>query len=810
MAGNGRNVVARAWVQIVPEMSGSQETIAKGLSEAAAPAGEQAGRKAGEGYGNGLLAKLRGLGSKVSAALGSALAPVKARFTSAAQQAANAFNTQVVARLSALGSSVSAKVTSGLAPIKAKFTSAGITSGSGFLSAVGSKLATLGSAVASKASSALSSVKSLFSSKGGESGSSMGEGIAKGFGAKTAAIFAVAQNVANKVLSTITASISSAVSRVDTLNNFPTVLQNLGYSAEDAAQSTNTLSERLSSLPTKLNDAASGVQQLAPASASVQQATDRYLAFNDALLAGAASEDIQSNAMQQLTKSLSTGKMEMDSWMSIQQAMPGQLNQVAKAMLGQNASASDLYNAMKDGSISVQQFADAMVDLDQNGADGIASFAEQAESAVGGISTSFSNMKNAVTKGVANVIQAVGASNIVGVINQVKGGINAAFVGVVSMVGPAKEALSGFGQSLAEIDGQTSVFSTALSALQALFGSLAEAASALISGALETLPGYLSTLASAATPLIQMVSAAVPVIVQMVADVASFAASLLATVAPAIISVAETITAALPLIQALWDTVWPAMSATLQVVFGVISSVVQTFMAAIQVVISAVMAAINGDWEGAWNIVSNALSSAWEGMKSAAKGGIDAVYSVVTGIKDKVTGFFSDAGEWLVNSGKAMLDGLKQGIQKGISGAIDAVKSGLSQIRSFFPFSPAKRGPFSGHGYTTYSGQALMTGLGEGISRAARTAVLAASSAMGDVSSALLADELGASWQRPGLAFAGAGLAANASLLAAAGQVANTYAGDTYNVNLSATDDARLMEAIDLIVSRVRRSAAMA
>ena len=63
-----------------------------------------------------------------------------------------------------------------------------------------------------------------------------------------------------------------------------------------------------------------------------------------------------------------------------------------------------------------------------------------------------------------------------------------------------------------------------------------------------------------------------------------------------------------------------------------------------------------------------------------------------------------------------MLDGLTSGIKRGISSAINAVKNGLSQIRSFFPFSPAKRGPFSGSGYTTYSGRALMGDFAKSIS----------------------------------------------------------------------------------------------
>ena len=74
--------------------------------------------------------------------------------------------------------------------------------------------------------------------------------------------------------------------------------------------------------------------------------------------------------------------------------------------------------------------------------------------------------------------------------------------------------------------------------------------------------------------------------------------------------------------------------------------------------------------------------------------------------------------------------GFLSGIRSGFQAAVDAVSNGLSAIRDFFPFSPAKVGPFSGRGYTTYSGMALMRGLGEG-------ALHGAASARADVAHAL-------------------------------------------------------------------------
>lgn len=98
--------------------------------------------------------------------------------------------------------------------------------------------------------------------------------------------------------------------------------------------------------------------------------------------------------------------------------------------------------------------------------------------------------------------------------------------------------------------------------------------------------------------------------------------------------------------------------------------------------------------------------------------GMNSAVEFVKGIPQRVLDALGDLGGLLVESGKSMLRGLADGIRQGVSGAIDAVKKGLKDIRSFFPFSPAKRGPFSGHGWVLYSGISIAEALGEGFHRA--------------------------------------------------------------------------------------------
>ena len=255
---------------------------------------------------------------------------------------------------------------------------------------------------------------------------------------------------------------------------------------------------------------------------------------------------------------------------------------------------------------------------------------------------------------------------------------------------------------------------------------------------------------------------------------------ILTTIQTAFPLIQMAITTALTVIQAIWNAVWPVLSTVVSTVFSVVSTVITTVMGVIQGIISAIMAAIQGDWSGVWSAiqgiastiwsgiqsvistvinaissiissvlstissiwnsvwsnVSSFVSSTWESVKSAVSSGIDGMMGFISGIPGQVMGFFADAGSWLIDAGSSIINGLKDGIMGAVGGVIDAVSGAVGKIRSFFPFSPAKRGPFSGHGYTTYSGRALMRDWAGGIASSGGYAVKAVSGVMGDVQDA--------------------------------------------------------------------------
>lgn len=262
---------------------------------------------------------------------------------------------------------------------------------------------------------------------------------------KSGAIVGAFATITNQAMSSVANHVGAAITRFDTLNNYPKVMQSLGYSAEDAESSISKMSDRLQSLPTTLDSMVSLTQGLVTMTGDLGKATDAGLALNDMLVASGSSQQLVTAAMEQFRQMLSKGKPEMEDWRSLTTAMPGQMDQLAKSMLGPTANANDLYAALGGGNneatISMDQLLDEMIRLDTEGGASFSSFQEQAETAAGGVQTSLANMGNAITKGITGVMDEIGSENISGVFNDAKGAINEVFSILQDGVGVAVPVL---------------------------------------------------------------------------------------------------------------------------------------------------------------------------------------------------------------------------------------------------------------------------------------------------------------------------------------------------------------------------------
>lgn len=226
-----------------------------------------------------------------------------------------------------------------------------------------------------------------------------------------------------------------------------------------------------------------------------------------------------------------------------------------------------------------------------------------------------------------------------------------------------------------------------------------------------------------------------------------------------------------------------SISAIIAVVTGLIeaiTAVVEFFMAA-PASIEAFVASVAGFIGQLPGIVGGFLASViwavagWigsmvSGAASAGSGFISSVVGFLSQLPGNVAGFLSSvigtvagwagqmasqAAQAASNFGSSLIDGLYgivgsamsagqaivQGVIDGITGMIgsagDAIEGVLSTIASYLPHSPAKRGPFSGKGWTPYSGKAIVQGLAEGIEAAGDSPTEAMEGVMGRVRSAI-------------------------------------------------------------------------
>lgn len=229
--------------------------------------------------------------------------------------------------------------------------------------------------------------------------SNLGKGVA--FMAK-GAVFGAFATVGSKAVNMVSDSLDGAISRIDTLNNSDRAFSNMGFSAEETKKAMDNLQGAIKGLPTGLDGAVKGVQLLAGSTEDVGKSVDIFKAMNDGILGFGGNAEMVDNAIVQLSQSFSNGKVDAETWNSmINSGLGPTLNAMAKQM---GKTTGELKAGLSDGSISVKEFQDRLIDLDKNGGGGIKSLNQIAKDSTKGISTSISNAKTAITRGVATMI----------------------------------------------------------------------------------------------------------------------------------------------------------------------------------------------------------------------------------------------------------------------------------------------------------------------------------------------------------------------------------------------------------------------
>lgn len=112
-------------------------------------------------------------------------------------------------------------------------------------------------------------------------------------------------------------------------------------------------------------------------------------------------------------------------------------------------------------------------------------------------------------------------------------------------------------------------------------------------------------------------------------------------------------------VRPIFDAIWKFISGVWTNIYNTVSGIVQNVVSFIQKV-----------WTAIVKIVSDIFTNVYNSIKKP----LDDALSFIMGIKDKIVGFFTGAGQWLVDAGKNIINGLIKGIENSLKGLTDMFK----------------------------------------------------------------------------------------------------------------------------------------
>lgn len=193
-------------------------------------------------------------------------------------------------------------------------------------------------------------------------------------------------------MNVLSSSFDGAINRFDTMQSYPKVMKSLGFSVERSQKSVAKLNQSVQGLPTSLADVVTTSKSLSAVTGNIDKATDTTIALNHAFLSSGSSSADAARGLQQYSQMLAKGTVDMQSWRTLQETMAPALTKVAKKLGITSGNANELYDALQNGTITFDQFNDALIECDTE----TGGFAETALEASKGVKTSMTNIKSAV------------------------------------------------------------------------------------------------------------------------------------------------------------------------------------------------------------------------------------------------------------------------------------------------------------------------------------------------------------------------------------------------------------------------------
>lgn len=599
-----------------------------------------------------------------------------------------------------------------------------------------------------KLKSELASAKTGGLDQASKSTSSLTQKLGVGTVAMGSFIGAIGATVVGKAFSLITNNVQGAITRIDTLTNATRNFQNMGVKTSVVNTQMNNLKNAINGLPTSLDSAVSGVQLLTSSlNGNMPQSVSVFKALNDGILGFGGTTEQVTNSITQLSQAFSNGKIDAETWNSlIDSGLGPTLNAMAKQM---GITTGALKSGLSDGSISVSQFNDALVNLDKNGGGGIASLSKIVQDSTSGIGTSIANAKTAVTRGVADMITAINnglksldittplgkITGIGSIISQLGTVVEQTFRAIGQAIPQAFSGLSGVISSLVGSGNQIqTLFATILTTIRGVLGTmdfsaltnLAQAILPALKSGFQTFLGYVTpaiqpllnafvNLWNAIQPIVNVIaSSLMPVFQILGAFLGGFVSGVMGALTTAFNVLAGVARVLTPVIQFVGSVI-QALAPIFVTVAGFIGQLMGQFagfngvLGVVGKVVSSVFSGIIGfgsrlfgSLSGVFNNIANGFRIMGSGLGSVGSGisntfssiigfagrMVSGIIGAVSGVAGRIASHFSGVFGAISRAIGNVTDigaNIVNGIAQGIRGAWGAVTSAIGALTDMIP-----------------------------------------------------------------------------------------------------------------------------
>ncbi|WP_286028701.1 tape measure protein [Ligilactobacillus agilis] len=253
----------------------------------------------------------------------------------------------------------------------------------------------------------------------------------------------IAVNGVTAVVSSLKDIATEGASASDAMDKFRSTMQLGGFGEEKIKKTSDEVMEYANKTVYDLDDISNTTAQLAA------NGIKNYMGLTEAAgnlnaQAGGNAETFKSVAMM-LTQTAGAGKLTTENWNQLADAIPGASGVLQKAMKDAGAYTGNFRDAMADGQITADEFADAITKLGQT--DGAKKAAESTTTFEG----AFGNLQATVVDGMKNVIDAFGKDKFTGPINNVGSFIQGFFGRITKAITDNKRIIDTLGSAFSSV-----------------------------------------------------------------------------------------------------------------------------------------------------------------------------------------------------------------------------------------------------------------------------------------------------------------------------------------------------------------------